>query len=896
MLFAMAGYLGLGALGLSMAIPPGYASPIFPAAGFAVAVLLFSTRRAWPGIWLGSLALNMGVAWLHGELDWGSGLIAAGIASGSTLQALAASWLVRRSVGSGWQSLERERDILLGLALAGPVACVISASVGVSLLTWAKLLAVAEYPYAFWNWWLGDTLGVLVMLPLTLTLFYRRLSPWRARLMTLVLPMLFALGLVAGAFYAIARWEREEQKDAIRNHGEALAQVLEQRFIAHQEALSALRRLVEVNPGMGTRQFEYFTRITLKDNPDIFALSINPYVLLAQRRAFERSMAVMSGNPDFEIKDRDSERRLVRAADRPEYVAVATIAPLEGNRPALGFDINAEPLRHDAILRAKASGLPAVTAPIRLVQESRERIGVLLLHPAYRQMQDDAESKAELQSFAVGVIKVDQMVAIATHATAVPGLAFRLDDPLAAADSSLLYLSDSNSPAADEEYLWRKRITMADRHWLLTVSPTPGFLSQGRHWTVMLVGAGGLALAALLQILLLVTTGRTSLVQRKVKEQTAELTVKSSALEDRNAQLSALFTLCPDGFIAFAADGKVSFANPAFQTMTGIDLADLLGEGQQRLDAELRERCDRPQDFPGIAACFNPASPGSETVNLVRPRQVVLQMVGIATKSPNVSQVLYFHDVTHETEVDQMKSEFMSTAAHELRTPMASIYGFAEVLLTQDHDEASRREFLEIIFNQSELMASILNELLDLARIEARRGKDFVFEETPLQALVDEVVHGFKLPAGSMAPTLTAAPGPLSVIADRKKAQQAILNVLSNAYKYSPGGGAVAIELLGPGAGAPARHGIRIVDHGIGMTALQAGRVCERFYRADTSGNIPGTGLGMSIVKEIMDLHHGELEIASEPGQGSTVTLWFAAVPESGSGSSVVQLPQLRAA
>jgi signal transduction histidine kinase len=244
-----------------------------------------------------------------------------------------------------------------------------------------------------------------------------------------------------------------------------------------------------------------------------------------------------------------------------------------------------------------------------------------------------------------------------------------------------------------------------------------------------------------------------------------------------------------------------------------------------------------------------------------------------------VSHILYLSDITHETEVDRMKSEFLATAAHELRTPMASIYGFAEVLLTQELDAANSKEFLGIIFKQSEMMASILNELLDLARIEARRGADFVFEVMPVQALVEKVVREYKLPAGRALPTLIAASAHLSILGDSQKVQQATLNVLSNAYKYSPAGGAVQIELLESAdvAGTARLVGIRITDHGIGMTPEQQARVFERFYRADTSGKILGTGLGMSIVHEVVTLHGGRVELASQPGVGTAVTLWLPA-------------------
>jgi signal transduction histidine kinase len=176
-------------------------------------------------------------------------------------------------------------------------------------------------------------------------------------------------------------------------------------------------------------------------------------------------------------------------------------------------------------------------------------------------------------------------------------------------------------------------------------------------------------------------------------------------------------------------------------------------------------------------------------------------------------------------------------------------------------------------------MASILNELLDLARIEARRGKDFVFEVAPVQALIEEAVSSFKPPALRAAPTLVMPEEPLYVKADHKKTQQAFLNVLSNAYKYSSASSAVRIELItAVGGGVAPRIGLRFVDQGVGMTPAQLARIFERFYRADTSGKVPGTGLGMSIVKEIIELHDGEIDVVSDAGVGTTVTLWLPLV------------------
>ncbi|MFY7854956.1 MAG: sensor histidine kinase [Rubrivivax sp.] len=233
--------------------------------------------------------------------------------------------------------------------------------------------------------------------------------------------------------------------------------------------------------------------------------------------------------------------------------------------------------------------------------------------------------------------------------------------------------------------------------------------------------------------------------------------------------------------------------------------------------------------------------------------------------------VLYLRDVTHEVEVDRMKSEFLSVAAHELRTPMVSVFGFTELLLAREYPEARRREILSTIHRQSSLLISMINDLLDLARIEARRGLDLQRRETPVAELVRDTVErlrGLDAERG-LRVKVSAAEGRLWV--DPGKASQALVNVLSNALKYSAPDTPVTIESIA----TDDRIGLRVIDRGIGMTAEQVERIFERFYRADPSGQIPGTGLGMCLVKEIVDHHGGEVEVHSRLGEGTQVTLWW---------------------
>jgi len=331
-------------------------------------------------------------------------------------------------------------------------------------------------------------------------------------------------------FIGAARWEKTRQQTRIDDQGRILAQALEHRFISHHEMLSSLARLIEVTPDLNFSQFDYFTKTVLRDQPDLFALSFNPYVLRERRAELEHRMARFYPGEKFGITERDAERKLIRAKERPDYVPVGFISPLQGNLPAIGFDINSEPNRRDAIARARLSGKPAATAPIKLVQEAQERVGVLVMSPAFT----PAPPERTLAGFAVAVIKVDQMIDIALHDKLTPGLIIEIEDTAADASSRLLYRSNKSGTAAGQDTVWQARLRMADRDWTLRVIPTNAYLEAYRPWLAWGVGVAGLLFAALLQILLLGVTGRTALIQRRVEEQTEEIRTAMQAAEAAN--------------------------------------------------------------------------------------------------------------------------------------------------------------------------------------------------------------------------------------------------------------------------------------------------------------------------------------------------------------------------
>ncbi|MEY2632277.1 MAG: hypothetical protein RIR00_931 [Pseudomonadota bacterium] len=356
-------------------------------------------------------------------------------------------------------------------------------------------------------------------------------------------------------------------------------------------------------------------------------------------------------------------------------------------------------------------------------------------------------------------------------------------------------------------------------------------------------------------------------------------------LMEWNLRMESIFTLSPDGFVYFDRNRRVEYVNAAFERMTGLLCGTVTGLTICELEAAFNEHLDPGAPPAGYREALERVAAGEEwepdahlpLIHLASPQRRVLSYQARLDQSDG-SLVLYLRDVTRESEVDRMKSEFLSTAAHELRTPMASIMGFSELLLRRNYNPDVARECLETIHRQSKRLTNLLNELLDLARIEARAGKDFKLKLQGVNDIVTDTVSALIVDDDRPAPHVHLLEGLPQVNVDGAKLQQAVMNVLSNAYKYSPSGGVVEVATLGRSSRSGHNEvGVQITDHGLGMTPEQVGRVFERFYRADPSGNIPGTGLGMSLVKEIIEQHRGHVEISSEFGKGTTVCLWLPA-------------------
>jgi PAS domain S-box-containing protein len=263
-----------------------------------------------------------------------------------------------------------------------------------------------------------------------------------------------------------------------------------------------------------------------------------------------------------------------------------------------------------------------------------------------------------------------------------------------------------------------------------------------------------------------------------------------------------------------------------------------------------------------------------EMVTQVWPEERELELSSIPVRFANgerPSRLYSLRDVTHQREVDRLKNDFVSLVSHELRTPLTSIKGYVDLLMDEESGPLTddQREFLQIVGNNAQRLVSMVNELLDISRIEAGRV-DLRIDSLDLRSIVQRVVSSMRplVNEKSQSLTIEAAPDLPPVYGDSDRLAQILTNLVSNAVKYSADGGQITIS-LGVKDG---QMEVAVTDTGVGLTQDEIRQLFTRFYRAGNRATreVAGAGLGLSITRSLVELHGGTISVTSTPGEGST--------------------------
>ena len=347
-------------------------------------------------------------------------------------------------------------------------------------------------------------------------------------------------------------------------------------------------------------------------------------------------------------------------------------------------------------------------------------------------------------------------------------------------------------------------------------------------------------------------------MSEQIKLRVQEITANKSRLE---AVLLSMF----EGVMVIDFKGAVLLMNQPLKNFLCVKEEF---KGKRPLEVirniEIQEIADKVLKLKkGVESC---------EISILVPEEKILLVnaAPILREGKSEGAVLVFHDITNLRRLEKIRQDFVANVSHELRTPVSSIKGYAETLLDGAlGDKENAKEFLKIIHSDSDRLAKLINDLLDLSRIESDK-LNLALKPCVLDLVVRRVVSGLEIQAKAKLLTINInIPKNISRIkADENRIAQVLLNLINNAVKYTNDQGKILISATDKGEFIR----VDVSDTGIGIPEKDISRLFERFYRVDKarSHELGGTGLGLSIVKHIVSVHHGKVSVQSVLGQGST--------------------------
>jgi signal transduction histidine kinase len=351
---------------------------------------------------------------------------------------------------------------------------------------------------------------------------------------------------------------------------------------------------------------------------------------------------------------------------------------------------------------------------------------------------------------------------------------------------------------------------------------------------------------------------------RALRDMHEQLGARLSALRHEHAETAALVEAMVEGVIAADQRGHIVTANAAARRMLGY------GEGEE---------------LPGLPRLFRVKAAREAVTAALQGETVIEQALQLdgrnvllsARPLPTGGALLVLHDVSDLRRLETIRRDFVANVSHELKTPLTSISGYAETLVSDHADAATTRRFLEVILANSRRMQELVDALLDLSRIESGAWQPQPVQVDAETAARDSWVLLDSRGQAELQLRAEIEPGAERVYVDPDALRQVLTNLLDNARRHVPPGGSIVLRARREDGGVK----LSVRDTGSGIAAEHLPRIFERFYRADSSRSreVGGTGLGLAIVKHLVEGHDGHVDATSQPGVGTEISCWFPDQP-----------------
>ncbi len=358
-------------------------------------------------------------------------------------------------------------------------------------------------------------------------------------------------------------------------------------------------------------------------------------------------------------------------------------------------------------------------------------------------------------------------------------------------------------------------------------------------------------------------------MQERARRLNQDLIQANVETSDARGRLESVLFAMQDAVFGADENGRVTLVNRAAQIIAfGLSAQDAQGRA-------LGEVIDHEAFREALKEVRATGQPSQAELELSTPEPRVYAVVITPINDLEgyiTGLVLVLRDVTRFKELERMKAAFLNTVSHELRTPMTSIRAFSELIAKKGADPEKTREWAGIIYEEARRLGRLIDDLLDVSRIEAGKRLSVNCRVAELKPIFTKTLALFTNYSKSHLLKLVIPEDLSQAEIDPDRIEQILANLISNAIKYSPKGGEVSIEVSFV---PPDRFRVEVKDQGIGLSERDQARLFEKFYRAETNENvgIGGTGLGLSICKYLVEQHRGQIGVKSQAGQGSC--FWF---------------------
>ena len=721
-----------------------------------------------------------------------------------------------------------------------------------------------------------------------------------ARLLGVILPLVGGLG-VSVVLFNQARWTaRRDLQEMISDQAEKRVELLRTQMLRSMEVLHSMAALQASEPQVTADEFRRFISGALARQPELQALGWAPRVTFEQRLAMEQLIHRLDSAP-ARIIERNSKNEFVPAADRAEYFPIRYIEPIAQNDAALGFDLASSQPRRETLFRARDTGQPAATAPVQLVQsQPNQAWGFIVYLASYRDSEngENFARRERLIGFSSAVFRLDTLLRTAATDSAIEGMDLRAVDE----ETGKALFESPHVDRVNPDLYGIKSLDVAGRKWTVTFIPRASFVAQhaSRHeWIVLGIGV---AMTLMLTGYLYGGLRRTVDVERRVVERTmqlsaevAERTRAEEAARLAEAKYRSIFENSVEGIFQTSPAGHYLSANRALANIYGYESPEQLIADMANIAIQLyvqpgqRDAFARLMRLHGSVTAFESQvyrrDGGviwiSESARSVYDERGTLlyyegAVVDITERKGAEAAQKQAHDelearVRERTEAlaaaNAAKSRFLANMSHEIRTPMNAILGYAQILRRDPTLREAQREAMATIVGSGSHLLGLIDDILDLSRIEAGHI-ELQSVEFDLRTMVADLGRMFRQRCEQKGLILRIEyPEGSRVIVrgDEKKLRQVLINLLGNAVRFTDSG----TVKLSVRCESPVYYRFEVSDTGIGIPREAIGKIFDPFQQAAGGAGRGGSGLGLAIARQHVRLMGGELDVHSSDGEGS---------------------------